>query len=195
MALSELLAANQQYAAAFDAPRPLGVRRSVSVITCMDSRLLVERMLGLELGDAEIIRNAGGRPRDCDVVRSLFVAQEVPELAAREAVERHWDFLMGRMRQLLADYMWPLGVLAEVVRAWSGLVLPRPLRRLALSAATRHFSDPAASVRRDASLLRAAPLFPKDIPIHGLVYDVATGALEHVITSPGRGGGAADWKR
>jgi hypothetical protein len=50
-----------KYASAFDRPLCLGVAKRLAVVTCMDSRLHVEEMLGLGLGDAEIIRNAGGR--------------------------------------------------------------------------------------------------------------------------------------
>jgi carbonic anhydrase len=48
----------------------------------------------------------------------------------------------------------------------------------------RPFPDPAASVKEDVWLLRNAPLMPKDIPIYGMVYDVQTGRMHHVLTSP-----------
>jgi hypothetical protein len=108
---------------------PMGVNKRVSIVTCMDSRLMMNEILGLKIGDAEILRNAGAcvvvtrlvlaavrcwlcseaacptqlSPKIChhvtnqssggrvtpDVVRSLFVAQEVPELATSEVLIIH----------------------------------------------------------------------------------------------------------
>src|SRR4030067_3308161 len=76
-ALPELLAANELYAAGFtkgDLPMPPG--RHVSVLVCMDARLHPEKFLGLDEGDAHVIRNAGGRASD-DALRSLIISQQL----------------------------------------------------------------------------------------------------------------------
>ncbi|MDT4924224.1 MAG: carbonic anhydrase, partial [Pseudonocardiales bacterium] len=69
-AIDHLVQANERYTAAFPGPRPLTPRLHLTVIACMDSRLDLFGALGLEVGDAHLIRNAGGIPTD-DVLRSL----------------------------------------------------------------------------------------------------------------------------
>src|SRR5437764_11833289 len=72
----EVLAANDQYAAGFskgDLPMPPG--RHVAVLTCMDARIDPARALGLEEGDAHVIRNAGGRA--ADALRSLVISEQL----------------------------------------------------------------------------------------------------------------------
>src|SRR5712692_10453124 len=94
-ALSEFLAANGRYAASFskgDLPMPPG--RHVAVLACMDARLDPARALGLEEGDAHVIRNAGGRASD-DALRSLAISQQL--LGTREIVViYHTDCEIGR---------------------------------------------------------------------------------------------------
>ncbi|KIY93399.1 Uncharacterized protein MNEG_14563 [Monoraphidium neglectum] len=169
----------------------LGVKKKLSIVTCMDSRLMLSKMLGLDIGDAEVIRNAGGRVTP-DVIRSLYVAQEVPELATREVViihhtdcgaqaaERHVDLLVARAQQLLGL----LGPLLGLMQAAARTLVPEAVRRFALRTVARTFGDPVEAVRWDVAVLRAAPLMRRDIPIHGLLYDVKTGQLFHVLTSP-----------
>src|SRR6266852_7935421 len=75
--LPELLAANERYAASFskgDLPMPPG--RHVAVLACMDARLDPAKMLGLEEGDAHVIRNAGGRASE-DALRSLVISEQL----------------------------------------------------------------------------------------------------------------------
>ncbi|KAF6260881.1 carbonic anhydrase [Scenedesmus sp. NREL 46B-D3] len=154
----------------------LGAKKKLSIATCMDSRLLIDKMLpGVDIGDVEIIRNAGGRVT-MDVVRSLFVAQEVPELSTRAVLLLHHTDC-GAMAAIRHHDQLALA------SAW-GLLLPRFVRKKVLNAVMRPFADPAGSVKEDVWLLRNAPLMPKDIPIYGMVYDVQTGRMHHVLTSP-----------
>src|SRR3954470_13410030 len=84
--LPELLEANKAYAASFtkgDLPMPPG--RKVAILVCMDARIDPARALGLEEGDAHVIRNAGGRAKDA--IRSLAISQEL--LGTREIVVIH----------------------------------------------------------------------------------------------------------
>ncbi|KAF8061415.1 SAMHD1 [Scenedesmus sp. PABB004] len=91
--------------------------KHLAVVTCMDSRLLVDRMLpSVRLGDVEIMRNAGGRVT-ADVLRSLF------------AVMRHHDALVGRLRKLLSEWGVAARVAQSVVGAWAQLLLPRWARK------------------------------------------------------------------
>src|SRR3989304_8662491 len=73
-ALDALRAANEGYAAVFTkGDLPMAPARKVAVLTCMDARLHPERFLGLEEGDAHVVRNAGGRASD-DAIRSLVIS-------------------------------------------------------------------------------------------------------------------------
>jgi carbonic anhydrase len=161
-ALNELLNANTQYAATFtkgDLPMPPG--RQVTIVTCMDARLDPAKFLGLEEGDAHVIRNAGGRVSD-DVLRSLAISQQL--LGTREVVVIHhtdcgmMTFGNDDLRQILNER---LGTDARDID-----FLP--------------FADLAQSVRDDVAAIRASSLIPNDIVTQGLIYDVRTGKLQPV---------------
>ena len=85
-AIDHLVHANQSYTAAFPGPRPLRPKLRLAVVACMDSRLDLFGALGLDIGDAHLIRNAGGIPTD-DVLRSLALSQRA--LGTREIVIIH----------------------------------------------------------------------------------------------------------
>src|SRR5438045_8734899 len=86
----ELLANNEAYAQSFDkADLPLPPGRKLAVVACMDARLNVYGALGLQEGDAHVIRNAGGVVSD-DVIRSLAISQRLPGTEALVLI-RHTD--------------------------------------------------------------------------------------------------------
>ncbi|TVY51190.1 Uncharacterized protein LCER1_G007541 [Lachnellula cervina] len=158
----EFEAANAKYAAHFTkekAALPMPPGRKVAVLACMDARLDPARALGLEEGDAHVIRNAGGRA--LDAVRSLIVSQQL--LGTREIVIVHHtdcgmltftdDSLRTKIRQ-------------ELGKNADGLAfLP--------------FSDVRQSVVDDVKLLEENELL-LDVPITGYVYDVKTGQIKKV---------------
>ena len=159
--LDELLEANARFRERFDAADlQLRPRRQVAVLTCMDSRYTAQGVLGLLLGDAHVIRNAGGRVTE-DAIRSLTLSAAL--LGTRTCVViHHTDCgLLGRtdeeLRQRVAD--------VSGTRATFGF-LP--------------FTDLAQSVRDDVAALRASPYFPREYEVLGLTYDVRTGRLEAV---------------
>jgi carbonic anhydrase len=160
--LPELLEANRRYAAGFtkgSLPMPPG--RHVAILACMDARLDPARMLGLEEGDAHVIRNAGGRATD-DAIRSLAISQLL--LGTREVVVIHHvdcGMLTFSNDDFRAKISADLGADASAID-----FLP--------------FSDLAQSVRDDVATLRQSPLLPKDVAISGFVYDVKTGRLAPV---------------
>lgn len=161
--LSSLLAANQQYAARFTRGHlPTPPARKLAVLVCMDARIDPAAALGLQEGDAHVIRNAGGRASD-DAIRSLAISQQL--LGTREIVVIHHTdcgMLTFTNEQLRAKLRDELGVDASSVD-----FLP--------------FSDLEQSVRDDIARLRASPLLLRDVPIHGLIYDVRTGSLRQVV--------------
>ena len=160
--LPELLAANERYAADFtkgDLPMPPG--RQVSVLVCMDARLHPEKFLGLDEGDAHVIRNAGGRASG-DALRSLIISYKL--LGTREfVVIHHTDcgmltFTNDQLREILRN---------DLNADASGIdFLP--------------FSDLDESVRQDVQTIRSSPLIPDDITVTGFVFDVKSGRLREV---------------
>ena len=157
----ELLSANRSYSEQFDkGDLAMPPARSVAVVTCMDARLLPSRFLGLEEGDAHVIRNAGGRAKDA--LRSLVISQRL--LGTNEvAVIHHTDcgMLIFSNDDLYAKVEQDLGADASDID-----FLP--------------FPDLEQSVRDDVKLLSDSPLIPDDIPIRGFVYDVKSGAISEV---------------
>jgi carbonic anhydrase len=163
--LPELLAANEDYAANFrkgDLPMPPS--RKVAVLVCMDARIDPAKALGLEEGDAHVIRNAGGRA--ADALRSLVISHEL--LGTREIVVIHHTdcgmltFSNNDIQQKLESELGP-----EAGQAAANIdFLP--------------FSDLNQSVREDVATLRSSPLIPDNILISGFVYDVRTGRLNQV---------------
>jgi carbonic anhydrase len=157
---TSLVEANRPYSEAFDAgDTPKLPARRLFVLTCMDARVDPLRLLGLELGDAHIMRNAGGRVSD-DAMRSLVVSSALQ--GTREvAVIHHTDCGLGattdeQMREDLAVH----GV--DVGNLWIGA-----------------FDDVDESVREDVATLRAS-LAGAEVTVTGYVYDVRTGALRAV---------------
>lgn len=162
-AASELLAANERYAASFtkgDLPRP--PRRRLAVVTCMDARLDPARFLGLEEGDAHVIRNAGGLVTD-DALRSLVISHRL--LGTQEVfVIAHTDcgMLSFTNEQLHAK-----------LRDEAGTELP-PLD-------FRPFPDLEESVRRSVRAVRESPFLPASFTPSGWIYDVSNGRLSEVV--------------
>ena len=158
----ELLKANDAYAARFTKGElPMPPSRRVAVLTCMDARLDPAKFLGLEEGDAHVIRNAGGRA-SADALRSLAISNRL--LGTREyVVVHHTDCGMATFtnEQLRERLRQELGVDAGDVD-----FLP--------------FSDLDESVREDVAAIRSSPLLPKDVSVTGFVYDVGTGRLRPV---------------
>mgnify|MGYP000874088053 FL=1 len=137
---------------------PIKPKTKVAIVTCMDSRLHVAQALGLALGDAHILRNAGGRVTE-DMIRSLVISQQ--QLGTREIVVLHHTDCGAQTfknEEFAAFLNQELGV--DV----SGQdFLP--------------FTDVEESVREDVALLRQSPLIPADVEISGAVYDVDTGRM------------------
>ncbi len=159
--IDELLDANEGYARTFDrGDLPLPPARRIAILTCMDARIIPSRALGLEEGDAHVIRNAGGRARDA--LRSLIISQRL--LGTREvAVIHHTDcgMLTFNNRDLREKVKEDLG-------SDTGEFDFLP------------FQDLDDSVREDVEFLLATQLLNPDTLIRGFVYDVRTGRLREV---------------
>ena len=137
---------------------PIKPKTKVAIVTCMDSRLHVAQALGLALGDAHILRNAGGRVTE-DMIRSLVISQQ--QLGTREIVVLHHTDCGAQTfknEDFTAYLHEELGVDVS-----NQDFLP--------------FTDVEESVREDMALLRQSPLIPADVEISGAVYDVDTGRM------------------
>ena len=157
------LKANQAYVELHgDLHLSIKPKTKVAIVTCMDSRLHVAPALGLALGDAHILRNAGGRVTE-DMIRSLVISQQ--QMGTREIVVLHHTdcgaqtFENGPFQEYLKE---ELGVDVS-----DKDFLP--------------FQDIDESVREDMRLLQESPLIPDDVVISGAVYDVDTGSMRQIL--------------
>ena len=160
-ATNEMLDSNQRYADAFskgDLPMPPG--KKLAVLACMDARLDVHKILGLEEGDAHIIRNAGGVVTD-DAIRSLLISQRL--LGTEEIILIHHTDC-GMLTFTDDD-------VKRQIEQETGIRPP-----FALEA----FRDLADDVRQSLARIQASPFIPKKSNLRGFVYDVKTGHLDEV---------------
>lgn len=159
--LDRLLRNNKDYAARFEAGELRAVpAENLAVVTCMDARIDIYRILGLSPGDAHVIRNAGGVITD-DVIRSLAVSQSALRTEEILVVQHTGCGMLGATDEELA----------ERVQALTGA---RP------DFGFLTFDDLHASLRESVDRLRECPYLPHRDRIHGLIYDVGTGRLRQV---------------
>ena len=155
----ELIANNARYVETFaDHHLALQPRRQLAVVACMDSRMDIFEMLGLQHGEAHIIRNAGGVVTD-DVIRSLVLSQRL--LGTREIILLHHTDC--GMQRLVGD------TLKDDIEQETGI---RP------GWSTESFRDPYQNVRQSIRRLQVSPFLPNKEHIRGFVYRVEDGYLE-----------------
>lgn len=161
MGFDDLLAANQRYADAFLSGGFDGIARAgVAVLTCMDSRIEPLSMLGLELGDAKILRTPGGRITT-DAMTGLILSVYLLNVN-RIMIVPHTRCAMGSGDDK---------AIADAVLAASGV----DIHGMILGATP----DQAAGLRYDVARLRNHPLVKDlDVEIGGFIYDVDTGLLQ-----------------
>jgi len=153
--VSRLLDANAAYAAARANVGDAKPSRQLAIVTCMDARIDVFAVLGLHLGEAHVIRNAGGRVTE-DVLRSLALSSHV--LGVRSVV------VMQHTKCGLA------GVTDDELRAITGAEL-----------GFLPIDDHAAALREDIAVLAGKPYLSPVEEIAGFVYDVTTGEIADVV--------------
>jgi carbonic anhydrase len=150
----------EQYASSFDQgdlPMPPG--RKLAVVACMDARLIPTKVLGLQEGDAHVIRNAGGVVTD-DTIRSLAISQH--KLGTEEIILIHHTdcgmltFTDDEFREQLEDE-------TGVKPAW----------------AAESFSDLDRDLRQSIERIRSSPFIPNK-NVRGFVFEVESGTLREV---------------
>ena len=159
--IDELLRNAEDYAASFDnGDLPLPPARKIAVLACMDARLNPYALLGLQDGDAHIIRNAGGVVTD-DEIRSLSISQRL--LGTEEIILIHHTdcgmltFTDDAFKRALQD---EVGIKPE----W----------------AAEAFDDLDEDVRQSVARITASPFIPRKDSVRGFVYEVETGRLREV---------------
>jgi len=156
--VAEVTAANERYASGFEKGRlPMPPGRRFAVVTCMDARLDPAGFLGLDEGDAHVIRNAGGLVND-ETIRSLVISHHL--LGTEEAlVIGHSD--CGMLTFTNEDLHERLGPESESIDF-------------------QPFPDVAGRVRQSVETIRTNPLLPDSFGANGFVYDVHTGRITPV---------------
>lgn len=161
----ELVGRNADYAREFhDAALQVHPKRNLAIVACMDSRIDTFAILGLENGDAHIIRNAGGVITD-DVIRSLCLSQRF--MGTQEIVlVHHTDCGLQTVDEesFRNDLQDELGI-----KPWWSL---------------EAFTDPVADVRQSIQRLYMTPFIVHKDNIRGFVYDVTDGLLHEVTVEP-----------
>lgn len=156
----DLLANNAHYAGSFSGPLPLPPAKQLAVVACMDARLNVYAILGLEEGEAHVIRNAGGVVTE-DEIRSLAISQRL--LGTQEIVLIHHTdcgmltFTDDGFKKSIEDD-------TGIRPTW----------------AAEAFPDVDADVRQSIARIKASPFIPSKGSVRGFVFDVATGKLNEV---------------
>jgi carbonic anhydrase len=157
--IDQMLAANEAWLGQFRGEVPVAPARKVAVVACMDSRMPLFGMLGLAVGDAHVIRNAGGVVTD-DTLRSLAISQHL--LGTRSVVlVHHTD--CGLQKSTDEEF-------AALVERTTGHRPPWPART---------FTDVDADVRESVRRVRESPYLLSQ-EVRGTVYDVASGRLREV---------------
>ena len=156
----ELLANNERYAESFAGQLPLPPSKQLAVVACMDARLNVYDILGLQDGEAHVIRNAGGVVTD-DEIRSLTISQRL--LGTQEIILIHHTdcgMLTFTDDDFKAAILKDTGIKPE----W----------------AAEAFPELDEDVRQSIGRIKASPFIPHKESVRGFVFDVATGKLREV---------------
>jgi carbonic anhydrase len=156
----ELLANNARYAESFSGPLPMPPAKHVAVVACMDARLDLYRILGLNEGEAHVIRNAGGVVTD-DEIRSLAISQRL--LGTNEIILIHHTDC-GMLTFTDDDFKKSIHDETGIKPTW----------------AAEAFPDLDDDVRQSIARIKASPFIPNKDSIRGFVFDVATGKLNEV---------------
>jgi carbonic anhydrase len=160
-ATDELLRNAEAYADGFDkGDLPMPPARKVAIVACMDARLDPQALLGLEEGDAHVIRNAGG-VISADAIRSLAISQRL--LGTEEIVLIHHTDC-GMLTFTDDEFRRSVQTDTGVKPDW----------------AAEAFPDLDEDVRQSLARVHASPFIPNKDSVRGFVYEVETGRLREV---------------
>ncbi len=161
--IDEALRANTAFAERFRAGGlAMPPARKLAILACMDARLDPAQMLGLNLGDAHVIRNAGAIVTE-DALRSLLISH----------------YLLGTQELMIVGHT-DCGMLTFKDHELSGRLRSSTGANAVAPAVFHAFTDPEDNVRSQIEKLRSHPWVPKGLPVRGFIYDVKTGRLREV---------------
>ncbi len=159
---NDILSANEKYAETFkDGNLSSTPAKKIAVLSCMDARMSIKDILGLKLGDANIIRNGGGIATD-DAIRSLILSHEL--LGTEEfIVINHTDCGLSKYKD------------EDVQKKIS-----EKFNIDASSLKFYCFTNLEDNVREQIKKIKSFPFFP-NVPVHGYIYDVKTGKINNIV--------------
>ena len=156
-AIDDVVLSNRRYVERFPGPRPLQPKLKLAIVSCMDSRLDLFGALGLEVGDAHLLRNAGGLPTD-DMLRSLAISQR--KLGTREiAIIHHTNCGMDNFDD--EAFRSELAIETGQRPSWD----------------TPGFDDVHEQARRSMEIVRNCAWLPHRDTVRAFVFDVDSGLL------------------
>ena len=171
--MTSLLERNEQFARTYT-PGPLGPPASqVVIVTCLDHRVDPAITLGLQLGDAVVIRNTGGRVTQAvidDIAYLAFLAEQL--FSGQVAAEGLFEVAVVHHTQCGTGFLADPGFRHQAAQATG---LPEAALEVAAVA------DPHTTVRADVERLLTAPSLSPKVSVSGHVYDIATGRLTTVL--------------
>jgi carbonic anhydrase len=164
--IDEAVQANEAYARDFDSGNlQMPPSRKLAVLACMDARLIPDQILGFKIGEAHVIRNAGGIATE-DALRSFIISHHL--LGTQEfVIINHTDcgMLTFKDEELLSS-----------LEQKTGTATIAPVH-------FHSFTDLEDNLRQQIKRVKAHPWIPKDIPVRGFIYDVRTGKLNEVASA------------
>ena len=159
---SDLFAANSEFVKSFKSQELTGeARKGLAIITCMDSRIDPLRIVGMQPGDAKILRNAGARVTE-DVLRTLVLATYLLNVN-RVLVMPHTDCRMASGTE---------DEIHAAIKERSGV----DTRSIEI----RTVKDQISALNSDLVRIKSFPLLPKELLITGAIYDVKSGKLNQI---------------
>lgn len=156
----DVLAGNEIFVKDFEPSGRTGrAAKGLAIVTCMDSRVLPMEAVGMQIGDAKVLRNAGARVTD-DVLRTLALASYLLEVD-RVLVMPHTDCRMAKGDEAAVHL--------------------QIFERHGIDTRSMHFEttdDQLESLRVDVIRIRSFPLLAAGVTVAGAIYDVRTGRIE-----------------
>ncbi|KZX16743.1 beta-carbonic anhydrase 1 [Methanobrevibacter cuticularis] len=172
MILDEILLNNKEFVENFEVVNLSHLpQKKLAIVTCMDTRLVgfLEPALGIERGDAKVIKNAGNNVIDSDVIRS--VAAAIFSLGVEEVM------LIGHKNCGMAN--------ADVNKLKASMIEkgidPEEIAKVDLKEWIGAIEDEESNVLNGVEKIKNSPLIPETVPIHGLIIDPTTGSLDVLI--------------
>ena len=158
----DIISANSQFAAGFQHSELTGTaRKGLAIVTCMDSRISPLDVVGMQAGDAKILRNAGARVTD-DVLRTLVLA----------------SYLLGVMRVLVMPHTDCRMAISDEASIHATIQNQFGVDTSSLEFRTS--SNQRESLVEDVARIRSFPLIHKGVSVAGAIYNVSTGQIEPI---------------